>query len=197
MEILIKFSENLILQIGYGGIIILMALESTATPVVSEIVMGLSGFLVAQGFFNLYIASLAGAIGSLLGSIFSYIVGFGMYEFLRKNFYFSFFVKKINKSEILVQKYGVWGIFIARFLPGIRHFISFPAGFFRLKIIPFSLATFLGSFLWCFFLVWLGKELKENWIKIYSFFNNYKIIVLLAGLFIFLLIVMFGRSFKK
>lgn len=194
MDQIIEFSQTLITKSGYWGIIILMALESTATPVISEIVMGFAGFFVSQGIFNFYLASLAGAFGSLIGSIFSYLIGYFLYNILKRNLKFNFFLTKINLSENLIQKYGLGGIFLGRFLPGIRHFISFPAGFFKINFFYFSLLTFLGSFIWCSFLVWLGRELKENWFTLKYFFFETKILIL--ALFV-ILIILFWLILKK
>jgi len=157
-----EFVEKIFSSFGYLGIFFLMALESTATPVASEVVMGLAGFLVAKGIFNFFWASFYGALGSLVGSLFSYLIGLLIYEFLEKFLKDkSFFYKKLQKSKELVRDYGMIGIFVGRFLPGVRHFISFPAGFFKMNLFVFSLATFLGSFIWCSLLVLLAKNLQQ------------------------------------
>src|ERR1700758_4216630 len=60
---------------GYLGIVALMAIESACIPLPSEIIMPFSGYLVYTGRFNLWWASVAGAIGCVVGSLVAYWVG--------------------------------------------------------------------------------------------------------------------------
>ena len=61
--------------LGYGGVVLLMAVESANIPLPSEVIMPFAGFLVSQGQLNLWLVGLAGAIGCVLGSAFSYWLG--------------------------------------------------------------------------------------------------------------------------
>ena len=61
--------------LGYGGVVLMMAIESACIPLPSEIIMPFSGYLVATGRFDLYLVALAGAVGCLLGSYVAYFVG--------------------------------------------------------------------------------------------------------------------------
>ena len=61
---------------GYGGIVMLMAIESACIPLPSEIIMPFSGYLVSQGRFGLFWVATAGAVGCNLGSALAYAVGY-------------------------------------------------------------------------------------------------------------------------
>src|SRR5437763_10016847 len=61
--------------LGYGGIVLLMAIESACIPLPSEIIMPFSGYLVYTGRFNIWLVSLAGAFGCVVGSLVAYGVG--------------------------------------------------------------------------------------------------------------------------
>ena len=64
-----------IATLGYGGIVLMMAIESACIPLPSEVIMPFSGYLVASGRFDLNLVAIAGAIGCLLGSYLAYFVG--------------------------------------------------------------------------------------------------------------------------
>src|SRR5271157_3242685 len=62
--------------LGYGGVVLMMAIESACIPLPSEIIMPFSGYLVATGRFGLNMVAIAGAVGCLLGSYVAYFVGY-------------------------------------------------------------------------------------------------------------------------
>jgi len=195
VEAIVDFCVNFIQQTGYIGIILLMAMESTALPIPSEAVMPFAGFLVYEEKFNIVFATLAGGIGSLLGSLFSYYIGkiFGRRFILKYGKYIFISEKHLIMTDKFFQKYGEKAVFIARFIPVVRHLISFPAGIGNMDIKKFSLYTFIGSFIWCFVLVQLGYVLKENWVLIekYTGILDYVLIFL-----IILAVIYFYIKFK-
>jgi len=195
VEAIVDFCVNFIQQTGYIGIILLMAMESTAFPIPSEAVMPFAGFFVYEGKFNIVFATLAGGIGSLLGSLFSYYIGkiFGRRFILKYGKYIFISEKHLIMTEKFFQKYGEKAVFIARFIPVVRHLISFPAGIGNMDIKKFSLYTFIGSFIWCFVLVQSGYILKENWVLIekYTGILDYVLIFL-----IILAVIYFYIKFK-
>ncbi len=103
---------------------------------------------------------LAGTLGSYLGSAISYIVlrwagenflkRYGKYIFIKPN--------QIEMASRWANDHGVFGIFMARFLPVIRHLISMPAGFLKMNFLWFSVATTLGAGAWCGILAWFGQK---------------------------------------
>src|SRR5437763_16250671 len=75
IELVSAFIVATISTLGYGGVVLLMAIESACIPLTSEVIMPFSGYLVYTGQFNLWIATLAGAFGCVLGSLLAYWVG--------------------------------------------------------------------------------------------------------------------------
>src|ERR1700692_718961 len=69
------FVITTISTLGYGGVVLMMAVESACIPLPSEVIMPFSGFLVASGRFDLQMVAIMGAIGCLLGSYVAYYVG--------------------------------------------------------------------------------------------------------------------------
>lgn len=150
---------------GYGGIIFLMALESACLPVPSEIVMPFSGFLASTGRFNLLAVATAGAVGCSIGSTATYLTGaYGGRRFLEKwGRYFFVDASTLGRFENYFQRFGSITIFLARVLPMLPAFVSFPAGVARMPFGKFLFYTFSGTWLWCFALALAGFEFGKAW----------------------------------
>ncbi len=176
---------SLIATLGYGGVVLAMAIESANIPLPSEIIMPFAGFLVYQGRFNLLIVSLAGSLGCLIGSLFSWWLGkrYGeeviRYLIRRYGKYLLIFEYELDDAISLFHKYGHPIVFFSRLLPIIRTFISLPAGIAEMDILKFSFYTFVGSFLWSLFLAWVGYRLGANWRSIGVWFHRFDFLILL------------------
>ncbi len=159
---------------GYGGVVLLMGIESANIPLPSEVIMPFSGYLVWAGRFSLSWVALAGALGCLWGSLLSYWIGMrGGRPLIER--YGKYVLISHSDLDLADRWFGKWGeptVFIGRLLPIIRTFISFPAGVARVNIWRFSLYTFIGSFVWSLFLAWVGKKLGENWEAIRLYFHD-------------------------
>ena len=162
---LATFTIGVISSGGYLGIALLMAIESACIPLPSEIIMPFAGYLVSTGRFNLYLAATAGAIGCNLGSIVAYEVGKhgGRAAALRWGKYVLIGPGEIDAADRFFDRWGGVAVLIGRLLPVIRSFIAFPAGVARMRLIPFHLYTFIGSWPWCFGLAWVGMKLGDKW----------------------------------
>ncbi len=145
---------------GYGGVFVLMAMESSIIPVPSEIVLPPAAYWAAQGRMELGGVILAGTLGSYFGSVLNYGVArwLGMPFLKRYGKYFFLSPQKLIMAEAWVADFGQLGIFFARLLPVVRHLISLPAGVFRMPFTGFSVMTLLGAGLWCSLLAWFGQE---------------------------------------
>ncbi|WP_201352662.1 DedA family protein [Hydrogenimonas urashimensis] len=149
---------------GYLGIFIMMFLESSFFPFPSEVAMIPAGYLASKGEMSLVAAFLTGAGGSLAGAIFNYILGHKLGRpFLIKYGKFVFIKPEtIDKTEEFFEKYGPASTFWGRLLPGIRQYISLPAGIGKMHLLSFSIYTFLGAGIWCAVLLSLGYIFGEH-----------------------------------
>jgi membrane protein DedA with SNARE-associated domain len=167
-EFLIEFFVKIIEAGGYAGIVLLMTLESMIAPVPSEAVMPFAGFLWFLGKMSFLPIVLWSILGSLVGSLISYYIGYrggepivrryGKYIFLNE--------EHLEATKKFFNKHGGKTIFIGRFIPVIRHFISIPAGAGKMNVFQFVVYTFFGAGIWNAFLVWAGYALAENWMTI-------------------------------
>ncbi|MBE3043541.1 DedA family protein [Candidatus Bathyarchaeota archaeon] len=185
---LIEWGTNLILDwisnYGYGGIMLLMALESACMPVPSEIVMPFAGFLVAQGgsHMSLLGITVAGALGCTIGSIAAYVFGFyaGRPLILRYGKYILIREKHLVTAEEWFEKWGDKATFIARLLPVIRTVISLPAGIAKMNFKKFVFYSFVGSLPWTFALAYVGYVLGSEWESIKGVFRELDVVVVVA-----------------
>jgi membrane protein DedA with SNARE-associated domain len=181
------FIVNLISGWGYGGVFILMALESALIPIPSEIIMPFSGYLVFLGKFSLWQVIFWGAFGNLIGSIAAYFLGFyGGRPLIEKyGKYILISREEIEWADRWFKKYGSFSIFFSRLLPVVRTFISLPAGISRMPFWKFSLYTFLGSLPWALFLTYVGVVSGENWKNLENYFRKFDwliIIIIIAAI---------------
>lgn len=165
-EIISQYAVKILEAMGYWGAGLLMALESMIAPVPSEAVMPFVGFLVADGKWSVWASILSTSLGSIIGSLISYYLGYygGKPLVLKVGKYLLLDRHDLEMTEkFFNQRSGVWTLFISRFIPVIRHFISIPAGIGRMPIGSFVIATVIGATLWNSFLLYLGLKLRENW----------------------------------
>ena len=164
------------------GVFLLMTLESMVAPVPSEAVMPFAGFLWFEGSMTPIWIVVASTAGSIIGSLISYFIGaylgkpfvkrFGKYLLLNEH--------HLETTEKFFRKYGEKTIFISRFVPVVRHFISIPAGVGRMHLSKFIIYTTLGAGIWNTFLAYIGFELGNNWNEIRTYSEVLDIIIVLA-----------------
>lgn len=185
IETLAVFTTAVISAMGYGGVVLLMAIESACIPLPSEIIMPFAGYLVYRGQFTLHGAALAGAIGCVVGSIPAYYLGMygGRPVIERWGRYVLLSHKELDFADRLFSRHGHWVVLAGRLLPVIRTFIAFPAGVARMPMGKFVLYTFVGSYPWCLALAWVGRELGEAWHtdpRLKAAFHRFDLLIALA-----------------
>ena len=185
-ETLCYYNTLFINKCSYWGVFFLMALESMIAPVPSELVMPFAGFLIFTGHFDPWAVMIASSLGSIVGSLLSYGMGMlGEPVVLRYGRYLLLNPHHLEWTKKFFNRHGGKTIFIARFIPVVRHLISIPAGLARMPLTPFIIYTLVGATLWNGFLTYLGVRLKENWrlIQQYTHVLDYLVLAcLLAGL---------------
>jgi membrane protein DedA with SNARE-associated domain len=199
--VLEDFVRNLYTSLGYGGVVLAMAIESCCIPLPSELIMPFAGALtvssVAQSLkisntFSLWGVALAGALGCVLGSLLAYWIGaaggrplvsrFGRYVLLSE--------RDVDWAERFFERRGQITIFLSRIMPVVRTFISLPAGFTHMALGPFVLLTFVGSLIWCAILAYAGQKLGQHWTDVGGWLHKYEYVVIAA---IIVLIVLYVR----
>jgi membrane protein DedA with SNARE-associated domain len=183
------FVLSTISTLGYGGIVLCMAIESACIPLPSEIIMPFSGYLVTTGRFSLWGVTLAGATGNVLGSWVAYWIGVrsGRAAAERMASWRLIRMEEYDRAERWLRRHGLKVAFWTRLLPIVRTFVSLPAGAARVPFWRFTLYTFLGSAPWALALAYVGVLFRENWEKIKDFWHGFDLVVVVALLVLFIL----------
>jgi len=161
--------------LGYSGVILMMAIESACIPLPSEVIMPFSGYLVSTGRFSLQMVAIAGAVGCLLGSYVAYYVGAssGRWFLLRYGRWVLIAPHEIEIADKFFARWGAPAVFFSRLLPVVRTFIAFPAGVARMRMLPFTIYTLAGSYLWCLILAYAGMQLGQHWNTLGPYFHRF------------------------
>ncbi len=189
---IVNYLVQTIGSMGYFGIFALMFLESSFFPFPSEVVMIPAGYLAYKGDMNLTLVILAGIAGSLSGAWFNYILAS---KFGRKFLLKIMSKEKVDKLEQFFENHGHISTFTGRLIPGIRQYISFPAGLAKMSPFKFSLYTVLGAGIWVVVLTLLGYFLGANQELIHQYLREITIVTLIiVALIIIFYIVKQKRS---
>lgn len=192
---LIQFLTTFYNSVGWWGVLLMMAIESMMIPLPSEIIMPLAGWLLVHGvagsapvWLQIVFAGFVGAVGCLLGSVIAYGIGLagGRPLVVKYGKYVLINTYHLNIAERWLQRWGALATFISRILPVVRTFISLPAGVVRTPFISFCVYTFVGSFIWCLGLAWVGYILGSKYEELRASVGwlDYPIALVILGLIV-------------
>lgn len=181
---------------GYLGIFLLMLLENLVPPIPSELIMPLAGFAAVQGKLNAFGVVLAGTAGSVIGALPWYFLGKRVGEkrlrqwLTRYGRWVALSVEDLERSQRWFSRYGGALVFLGRLIPGIRTYVSIPAGLEGMPMLPFLLFSTLGTVVWVSLLTAMGYLLGQNYDKVEQFISPIGSVVpilVLGGILLWLL----------
>jgi len=155
---------NLPLGSLYTAIAILSAFENFFPPFPSDAVIAFGSFLADRAHGSPLIVFLLGWLGNVSGAGVTYYLGrrFGAKAFLRR-------IEKYagpdaeDRIRKLHKKYGVSGLFVSRFLPGVRAIVPPFAGAMRLPAFKVMLSVASASAVWFGLITFLAFRAGDNW----------------------------------
>jgi membrane protein DedA with SNARE-associated domain len=195
MHAVVDWLVQTIGAMGYPGIFLLMAMESSIIPIPSEFVMPPAGYLAQQGQMNMALAILCGTAGSLVGAYANYfaahylgrplLLKYGKYVFITE--------EKFARVEGFFLRHGEISTFIGRLLPVVRHLISLPAGLAGMNHLKFALYTLLGAGTWVTVLTCIGYFIGSNQDLIMKYSHHALFVVLILSSLLVLVYVKLQR----
>ncbi|MFQ6045889.1 MAG: DedA family protein [Gemmatimonadales bacterium] len=164
LESFATWLAELVFRLGYPGITILMAVESSFVPFPSEVVLPPAGYLAAQGRMSAWIALAAGLSGSLIGAMVNYYLAVRLGRPLLHRYarYLLISEAKLDRAEAFFRRHGEVSTFVGRLIPVIRQLISLPAGVARMRLDRFALYTAAGAGIWCAVLTYVGWYVGQH-----------------------------------
>ncbi|WP_066290793.1 DedA family protein [Arthrobacter sp. B6] len=196
---LVGFAARGIENLGEWGVGLFTLAETVLPPIPSEVILPLAGYLAKQGTLNLVLVFVTSTLGSCLGALLLYWMGarLGLERSIRGLSKLPLVDRAdIENAADWFRRHGRSSIFFGRLLPGVRSFISLPAGASNMHLATFSLYTLAGSGLWNGALIGLGYALGSQYqvIEQYSRFLNYAVYATLALTVVWLVIRSVRRS---
>lgn len=178
--------QDIIRAIGYPGIVLIMLAENVFPPIPSEVIMPFGGFLVGRGEMNFLAVWGAGVLGSVLGALVLYYIGWWAGDTVLRSLlrrygrFLTITEKEYDRALDYFGRYGHWVVFFGRLIPIIRSLISLPAGAEHMPMPKFLLYTTAGSAIWSGLLAYAGLVLGENWEEVLVLTKQYERVVLVA-----------------
>jgi membrane protein DedA with SNARE-associated domain len=198
---IVGFAARSIEALGEWGVGLFTLAETVFPPIPSEVILPLAGFLTRQGTMHLGLVLVTSTLGAYLGALALYFLGakVGLERSMRLLTKLPLVDREdFEAANDWFRRHGKSAIFFGRLLPGVRSFISLPAGAQRMHLGTFSLFTIAGSGIWNSTLISLGSILGRQYsmVEQYSRYLNFAVYAGL-GLFVVWLIVRYVRRRKS
>ena len=182
------FILNVMENFGYIGICFLIALENIFPPIPSEVILTFGGFLTTYSNLGPLGVIISATIGSLIGAIVLYYLGYFFSDKLEKLFK----MDDIKKANNWFKEKGYKAVLYCRFVPIVRSLVSIPAGINKMNMLIFLLYTSIGTIIWNTVLVYAGVFLGDNWSYFAGVISRYSKVVL-----VFIILVILVRIWIK
>ena len=162
---MIDWIGDLVQELGYPGLVLLMTVEHVFPPIPSEIVLPLAGFEVGRGHLSLWGAIAASTLGSMLGASLLYLMARrgGRPLVLRLHGLLRITEEDLVKGEERFRRHSAWMVLLGRMVPGVRSLVSVPPGLLRMPFPRYFALTFAGSVVWNSVLILAGQQLGSRW----------------------------------
>ncbi len=149
-------------------------IENVFPPSPSDVVVVVGASLIASTSIEFIPVLFITSIGSALGFILMYYVGFFLSEKVLRSGKLKYISPDaLKKTDIWFSKYGYKIILVNRFLPGTRSVISFFSGVHELNVLRTFFYSLISAFLWNVLIIYLGMSLGNNVELIDNYLNTY------------------------
>jgi len=184
---LASWVETVIEKIGYVGVGLLVGLENIIPVIPSEIVQPYAGFVAQKdGFGAVVLMIIVATIGSVVGSLAMYGIAASIGPIRLRAFvnrygsWVGISEHELTRAENWFDRRATIAVLVGRCVPLIRAVVSIPAGFRRMKLMPYIVYTAIGSLVWNILLIGAGALLGDNWERVGEVFSPIQKLVELA-----------------
>ena len=169
--------RNWLIENGEWGVALLMLLQNLFPLLPSEVIMPLAGFLASVGILDLKAVLVAGLLGSLLGHLPWYFIGFAMGEerleqwVAKHGHWIRLRPAHMRKAQAWFDRNNAKAVLLGRLVPGLRTCVNIPAGTTRMAFLPYLTYTLIGDAIWTTFLAMGGYALGRDYELISSYIH--------------------------
>lgn len=163
-----EWVSTTIRSFGYWGVATLTLLENLFPPIPSEVVIPLAGYVAAEGDLSVWGIVAAGSFGSLAGATVWYEIGRRVGEHRLRGWvnrhgkWITLTAGDVDRAQDWFRRRGGSAVFIGRVVPGVRTFVSLPAGFARMPFGAFVAYSAAGTLIWTAALAYAGVVLRAS-----------------------------------
>lgn len=190
---------------GYAAIFILILLENVLPVVPSEIILTFAGLMSVKSGLSIPVLFLISTIASFIGLLILYYIcrlikEESIYRFVDKHGkWFKLKGKDVKRANDWFKRYGPWAVLLCRFIPVLRVLITIPAGINKMNVITFTVLSLLGTTIWSFALILLGRLLSDSFDVLMAGLHTYSYImyVIIFLAILYLLYVIFIKNRKR
>ena len=164
--------QDVIERLGAPGVAVLVVLENVFPPIPSEIVLPFAGFVAARGDGSVLVMVAAATLGAVVGALVLYAIAAAIGDERLHAFagrfgrWFGVSRDDLDRAERWFDRHAVSAVLIGRCVPIVRSVVSIPAGFRRMRLVPFVALTAVGSSAWNFALIGAGAALGDQWERV-------------------------------
>ena len=183
---LASWVQDVIESLGYLGVALLVIAENVFPPIPSEIVLPFAGFVARRGDGSVVVMVIASTIGSVLGALILYAIAAAIgperiHSFVvRFGKWFGVKESDMVRAEAWFDRRSNMAVLVGRCVPLIRSLVSIPAGFRRMRFVPFVMLTAIGSAVWNVALIGAGAALGDQWDRVGDYVGVFQWIVIAA-----------------
>jgi membrane protein DedA with SNARE-associated domain len=173
-------------SLGYLGVALLVIAENLFPPIPSEIVLPFAGFVARRGDDSVVVMVVASTIGSVVGALVLYAIAAAIgpdriHSFVvRFGKWFGVKESDMVRAEEWFDRRSNAAVLVGRCVPLIRSLVSIPAGFRRMKFVPFITLTAIGSSVWNIALIGAGATLGDQWDRVGDYVGIFQWLVIAA-----------------
>ena len=192
---------------GYTAIFILILLENVLPVVPSEIILTFAGLLSVKSHLSIWTLLIIATIASFIGLLILYYIcrlisEEKLYRFVdRHGKWMKLKSKDLKRANDWFKKYGAWAVFLCRFVPVLRVLITIPAGINRMNVIQFTTLSLIGTTIWNFALILLGRLLSDSFCALMNGIHTYSrimyVIIIIAFIYFVIRYLMKRRRSVK
>lgn len=192
---------------GYTAIFILILLENVLPVVPSEIILTFAGLLSVKSHLSIWTLLIIATITSFIGLLILYYIcrlisEEKLYRFVdRHGKWMKLKSKDLKRANDWFKRYGAWAVFLCRFVPVLRVLITIPAGINRMNVIQFTTLSLIGTTIWNFALILLGRLLSDSFDALMNGIHTYSrimyVIIIIAFIYFVIRYLMKRRRSVK